>query len=159
VGFFLFFFFIDIWWLIIKSCLEALFMLRDLNIVQCCVGSFTFPIYINDISYHLSSLVRLFANQTSLFYSSNNLLQNLILIPMVWKSRSWYGKIQNNFQRYTNSIGCFLFFFFIDIWWLIIKSCLEALWHLKKPNHPKYWIIYICFVKFRENACVLLSNW
>jgi hypothetical protein len=33
----------------------------------------------------------------------------------------------------------------------------EALWHLKKPNYPKYWIIYTCFVKFRENACVLLK--
>jgi hypothetical protein len=29
--------------------------------------------------------------------------------------------------------------------------------YLKKSNHPKYWIIYTCFVKFRENTCVLLK--
>jgi hypothetical protein len=34
-----------------------------------------FLIYINDISGHLSSLVRLFADDTSLSYSSTNLLQ------------------------------------------------------------------------------------
>ena len=34
-----------------------------------------FLIYINDISDHLSSLVRLFADDTSLSYSSTNLLQ------------------------------------------------------------------------------------
>ena len=34
-----------------------------------------FLIYINDISDHLSSLVRLFADDTSLSYSSINLLQ------------------------------------------------------------------------------------
>ena len=34
-----------------------------------------FLIYINDISDHLSSFVRLFANDTSLSYSSTNLLQ------------------------------------------------------------------------------------
>ena len=39
------------------------------------VAPLLFLIYINDISDHLSSLVRLFANDTSLSYSSINLLQ------------------------------------------------------------------------------------
>ena len=39
------------------------------------LGPLLIPIYINDISDHLTSLVRLLADDTSLSYSSTNLLQ------------------------------------------------------------------------------------
>jgi hypothetical protein len=54
---------------------ESRIGLLKAGVPQCSVlGPLLFLIYINDISDNLSSLVRLFADDTSLSYSSTNLL-------------------------------------------------------------------------------------